>query len=58
MIEFMNDANVMMDGASSRAGSMMTADQESEFKNRASMYASASEDIESMIKPEYLDQSK
>jgi len=26
MIEFMNDANVMMDGASSRAGSVMTMD--------------------------------
>ena len=54
----MNDANVMMDGASSRAGSQMTMDQESEFKNRASMYANAIDDIEGMIKPEYLDQSK
>jgi len=55
MIEFMNDANIAMDGASSRAGSTMTMDQESEFRNRASMHAGASEDIESMIKPEYLD---
>ena len=55
MIEFMNDANVMMDGQSNRAGSMITGAQEQEFKNRASMYASQSEDIDSMVKPEYLD---
>jgi hypothetical protein len=28
MIEFMNDANVMMDGQSNRAGSTITGEQE------------------------------
>ena len=51
----MNDANVMMDGASKRYGSIITPDWEDQFKNRACVIGE--DDIESLIKQEYFDRS-
>ena len=58
MVEIMNEANHMFEGATriSGGGNKLGPDAKDDFQRRTSEMAGGGSDINDLIKPEYLDQ--